>query len=51
MATLMAYAQQLVDKKLTFRTINNYFSALKSDLDRLGIDTGNFEHRAFKAFF
>ena len=39
-ATLMAYAQHLVDRRLTFRTINNYLSALKVNLGRLGLIQG-----------
>ena len=50
-ATLMAYVQYLADKGLMFRTINNYLSALKTNLDRLGFDVGNFFLYLFLFFF
>ena len=49
MASLMAYVQHLLDLGLSFRTINNYISALRKNLERLGLDTSCFEHRMLEA--
>ena len=50
-APLLAYIQYLADQGLSFGTIRNYVSALKSYLIRLNQPVHNFEHSVFKALW
>ena len=47
---LLAYLQHLKLRGLHSRTILNYLSALKAQLDSLGVDTGVFNQYTIKAF-
>ena len=49
-APLLAYTQYLADQGLSFRTIMNYMSALRSNLSRLNQPVQSFDHSVYKAF-
>ena len=49
-ASLLAYAQYLKELGLSFRTIRNYMSALKTNLARLGAPISNFDHQVYKTY-
>ena len=50
LAPLLSYVQHLVEMGLTYWTINNYGSALKNNLERLGFLVSSIEHCTFRAY-